>query len=38
MDGMHRIAKAWILGMKEIKMVRFLVTPEPDQRLPTEAE
>ena len=30
MDGMHRIARAWILGLEEIKAVRFEETPPPD--------
>jgi hypothetical protein len=34
MDGMPRIAKAWVLGLKEIQVVRFPVTPEPDERVP----
>lgn len=31
MDGMHRIAKAWILGKKTINTVQFPVTPVPDR-------
>jgi nitrogen fixation protein len=31
-DGSHRIAKAWVLGLKEIQVVRFPVNPEPDKR------
>jgi hypothetical protein len=31
MDGMHRIAKAWILGKKTINTVQFTTTPEPDR-------
>ena len=34
MDGMHRVAKAWILGMKEIQAVQFLEDPPADQILP----
>lgn len=34
MDGMHRVAKAWILGMEEIQAVQFLVDPPADQILP----
>lgn len=34
MDGMHRVAKAWILGMEDIKAVQFLVDPPADQILP----
>jgi hypothetical protein len=33
MDGMHRIAKAYILGMKEIQGVQFSQDPEPDEIL-----
>lgn len=31
MDGGHRIAKAWLMNIKEIKAVQFAVTPEPDE-------
>ncbi len=31
MDGMHRIAKAWILGKKTINTVQFPITPAPDR-------
>lgn len=31
MDGGHRLAKAWILGLKEIQAVQFEVDPEPDE-------
>ena len=31
MDGGHRIAKAWLLGMNEIQAVQFEVDPEPDE-------
>ena len=34
MDGTHRIAKAYALGLTELKAVRFRVTPEPDERRP----
>lgn len=34
MDGGHRIAKAWLLGMKEIPVVQFEVDPEPDEVRP----
>ena len=37
-DGSHRIAKAWVLGIEEIQVVRFSVNPEPDQRVPKEPE
>lgn len=33
MDGTHRIAKAWLLGMEQIQVVRFPEDPEPDQRI-----
>ncbi len=33
MDGMHRVAKAWLLGMEEIKAVQFTEDPPPDQIL-----
>ncbi len=31
MDGGHRLAKAWLLGLKEIDAVQFEVDPEPDE-------
>lgn len=31
MDGMHRICKAWKLGMTTISAVQFLQDPEPDE-------
>lgn len=34
MDGMHRVAKAWILGMEEIQTVQFLEDPPADEILP----
>jgi hypothetical protein len=34
MDGMHRVAKAWILGMEDINAVQFDKDPEPDERVP----
>ena len=34
MDGMHRVAKAWLLGMAEIQAVQFSADPPPDQILP----
>ena len=34
MDGMHRVAKAWILGMKEVRAVQFSADPQPDRILP----
>jgi len=30
MDGMHRVAKALLLGQKEIRAVQFTKDPEPD--------
>jgi hypothetical protein len=35
MDGMHRVAKAWLLGLTEIQAVQFPQDPEPDQRVQT---
>jgi hypothetical protein len=32
MDGAHRLAKAWLLGMKAIQVVRFPEDPAPDRR------
>lgn len=34
MDGGHRLAKAWLLGAKEIQAVQFEVDPEPDEVRP----
>ena len=34
MDGGHRIARAWMLGEKEIQAVQFGVDPEPDEVRP----
>ncbi len=36
MDGMHRVAKAWVLGMKNIEAVQFDKDPEPDERIMPE--
>jgi hypothetical protein len=33
MDGMHRVAKAWLLGLTAIQAVQFVQDPEPDQIL-----
>jgi hypothetical protein len=33
MDGGHRIAKAWLLGLKDICAVQFETDPEPDEML-----
>jgi hypothetical protein len=30
MDGIHRIAKAWLLGLPTIEAVQFVEDPEPD--------
>ena len=32
MDGMHRIAKALMLGRETVDAVQFTVTPDPDYR------
>ncbi|MET0646165.1 MAG: chromosome partitioning protein ParB [Pyrinomonadaceae bacterium] len=34
MDGMHRIAKAWLLGMAKVLAVQFTVLPPPDEVIP----
>ena len=34
MDGMHRVARAWLLGMTEILAVRFTEMPPPDEVIP----
>lgn len=31
MDGGHRLAKAWLLNLKEIQAVQFKVDPDPDE-------
>jgi hypothetical protein len=31
MDGMHRVAKAWLLGLTAIQAVQFAHDPAPDQ-------
>ncbi len=36
MDGMHRIAKAWMLGLNEVKAVQFTSDPAPDRIMPFE--
>lgn len=33
MDGMHRVAKAWLLGHETIEAVQFDEDPEPDGRI-----
>lgn len=30
MDGLHRIARAWLLGLETIEVVQFLQYPAPD--------
>ncbi len=32
MDGMHRVCKAHLLGMKTVSAVQFCPNPEPDKR------
>jgi hypothetical protein len=34
MDGGHRLAKAWLLGLKEIRAVQFETDPAPDRLIP----
>jgi hypothetical protein len=34
MDGGHRLAKAWLLGLAEIQAVQFTEDPAPDYILP----
>ncbi|HMO41847.1 MAG TPA: ParB/RepB/Spo0J family partition protein, partial [Phenylobacterium sp.] len=34
MDGGHRLARAWMEGLTEIKAVQFPVTPAPDWVVP----
>lgn len=34
MDGGHRIAKAWLVGAKQVQAVQFEVDPEPDEVRP----
>ena len=34
LDGFHRVAKAYILGLNEIAAVQFLENPEPDRIRP----
>jgi 2-polyprenyl-3-methyl-5-hydroxy-6-metoxy-1,4-benzoquinol methylase len=34
MDGMHRLARAWLLGRTEIQAVQFARDPEPDEVRP----
>jgi hypothetical protein len=30
MDGMHRLAKAWLMGRTSVRAVQFTTTPPPD--------
>jgi hypothetical protein len=34
LDGMHRVARAWLLGMTEILAVQFTEMPPPDEVIP----
>jgi hypothetical protein len=34
MDGMHRVAKAWLSGMSEILAIQFTEMPPPDEVIP----
>ena len=34
LDGFHRVAKAYLLGMSEITAVQFVDNPEPDRMRP----
>jgi hypothetical protein len=34
MDGGHRLARAWLMAIEEVKAVRFEVDPEPDYVVP----
>lgn len=34
MDGMHRVAKAWLSGMSDILAVKFPEMPPPDEVIP----
>ena len=38
MDGGHRIAKAWLMGLKEVNAVKFKSDPDPDCVEPIENE
>ena len=33
-DGMHRIARAVLEGVKELEAVQFTINPEPDGTVP----
>jgi hypothetical protein len=34
LDGFHRVAKAYLLGLEEIRTVQFAENPEPDRARP----
>jgi hypothetical protein len=36
MDGVHRLAKAWVLGLAEIAAVRLPANPPPGERRPVD--
>jgi hypothetical protein len=36
MDGGHRVAKAWLLGLSEVAAVRFETDPAPDYVSPPD--
>ena len=38
MDGGHRLAKAWLLGLSEIQAVQFARDPEPDYVVADDAQ
>jgi len=38
MDGGHRIAKAWLQGMPEVRAVQFVLDPEPDYIIPNDGD
>jgi hypothetical protein len=38
MDGGHRIGKAWLEGLTEIRAVQFVVDPEPDYVVPDDSK
>lgn len=38
MDGMHRVLKAYVLGIESISAVRFVENPPPDMIVPAEAD
>jgi len=35
MDGMHRVCKAYLLGLQAIQAVQFEIDPEPDEEYKT---